>query len=362
MSIRVHRLFGRWGAVLLAISLSVIALGQGAWSLGSYTFLNGTPSPPLRVSQASSGGLGSYDFVSSVGGVAFGDIARAGTGLDGRIGLRYSSGAPDGQRLQVTIGERTLQADLPDWLLVPIARFAGSPYDSCVSLFGPRTTEKQYDIVYHEDFQNTLLGLRLLQADMLLFDLNETWHLPKFGGLTILGVGETEPRQVNERSATRIESALASGQFQSWVMTDRGEDVVFTDDRSQLSLSGQPYYYFWTSDLNAFQARRDELIRQANAARQAQRVAEHNRIVDQVNKMRPEVREVTSLTQALKAARDALRGFNQPVYDAATNTMRYAAFFRYVKKQNAAGWSAFLEQLNAVTPRPTITTPTSWMR
>ena len=45
--------------------------------------------------------VGSYDFVSSVGGLASGDIARAGNGLDGRIGLRYNAEAPDGQRLQV---------------------------------------------------------------------------------------------------------------------------------------------------------------------------------------------------------------------------------------------------------------------
>jgi hypothetical protein len=42
--------------------------------------------------------------------------------------------------------------------------------------------------------------------------------------------------------------------------------------------------------------------------------------------------------------------------------MRYAAFFRYVKKQNPAGWNAFLAQLNSVTPQPSITTPTAWAR
>jgi hypothetical protein len=72
--------------------------------------------------------MGSDDSVSSVGGVASGDIARAGNGLDGRIGLRYNAEAPDGQRLEVTVCDRTLRADLPDWLLVPIARFAASPY------------------------------------------------------------------------------------------------------------------------------------------------------------------------------------------------------------------------------------------
>ena len=359
MSLRPRRLFTRWGAVLLAFLLCAVAFGQGTWSLGSYTLLSGTSSPPLRVSQASAGGLGSYDFVSSVGGVAFAGIARAGTGSDARVELRYLADASDGQRLQVTMGGRTVRAELPDWMLVPIARFAGSPYDSCVSLFGPRTTDTQYDIVYHEVFQNTLIGLRLLQADMLLFDLSETWRLPKFGGVTILGSGETEPRLMNGRSVERIQSVLANGRFQSWVMTDRGEDVVFSDEGGTLRLSGEPYYYFWTSDFDAYQTRHNELARQANAARTG---AERKRIVDEANRLRPVVQEVTNLTQALRTVRPALRDFNPSVYDAATATMRYAAFFRYASRQNPAAWRAFLTQLNGITPKPSISTPTAWAR
>jgi hypothetical protein len=91
-------------------------------------------------------------------------------------------------------------------------------------------------------------------------------------------------------------------------------------------------------------------------------VAEHNRLVDRANRLTPEVREVVALTQALKNARDALRQFNTPVYDAATNTMRMAAFFRHVKGHDAAGWRAFVSQLSGVKPPPTLTTPTAWAR
>jgi hypothetical protein len=76
-------------------------------------------------------------------------------------------------------------------MLIPIVNYANSDYNAVVSLFGEKTTEDTYDIVYHPAFENTLLGIRLLQADIIFFDLGETWQLPKLEGQTILGAGET---------------------------------------------------------------------------------------------------------------------------------------------------------------------------
>lgn len=363
MTSRRRRLFGRSTSVLLVLFFSIVAIGQGAWELGRYRFFTDAPSPPLQFNLADSGGLGSYGFVSSVGGVAFGAVASPGSAVEGqRIRLRYNASAQDGGRLQVVVGDNTLQAELPDWMLVPIARYAASKFDSCVSLFGPKTTDTQYDIVYHENFQNTLLGLRLLQADMLLFDLGETWQLPKFGGAVILGLSETAPRRLDGSAARRIEGALANASFQSWVMTDQSESIVFEGDRGRLSIGGQPYYYFWTSNAEAVQQRQDALYQRALQAKAASQVAEHNRIVNQINQMVPDVREVATLTANMKGARDALRQFNGPVYDAATNTMRYAAFFRYVRKLDPDGWSQFVEQLRSVAVTPHVVTPTKWAK
>ncbi len=209
------------GALLL---IALVALAQGDWSLGPYTFTSGRPSAPLQYSLASSGGLGSYGFVSGVGGVAFNGLAKPDAAMkDKAIVLHYDKTTTDGHRLQVVVEGGTATADLPDWMLIPIARFAESDYDACVSLFGPNA----YDIVYHASFQNTLLGLRLLQADMILFDIGETWRLPQRGGVFALGAGETAPRQMDEASARTIDAALQVGTFQSWVMTDQDEDVIF---------------------------------------------------------------------------------------------------------------------------------------
>jgi hypothetical protein len=78
--------------------------------------------------------------------------------------------------------------------------------------------------------------------------------------------------------------------------------------------------------------------------------------------MVPTVTGVPALTQHLKDARGPLRRFNAPVYDAATKTMRYSAFFRYIKKQNQKRWQDFVREIALVTIEPAVVTPTRWAR
>ena len=353
--------FSAFGAMLLVV---LVALAQGDWSLGALTWTTGQPSPPLQFNLASSGGLGSYDFVSRVGGVAFSGIAKPGEMIgDKAIALHYDKTAPDGQRLRVMVeGLRDVFADVPDWILIPTAKFANTNFDACVSLFGPNTNATAYDIVYHASFQNSLLGLRLLQADMMLFNLGETWRLPQRGGVFVLGAGESAPQQMDQDSAQVIDSALSGGSFQSWVMTDQGEEVILNWADGRLELTGEPYYYFWSSDVEAVQEEKLRLREQAEALRKAGRVAEHNRIVKLSNAMIPKVTEVTDLTQRLKNKRTALRRFNPSVYNAATQTMRYSALFRYAKKNNPKAWQIFRGETLAVSVEPAIVTPTRWAR
>lgn len=346
--------------IVLFLLLALIAFAQGSWGLGGYTFTSGNSSGPLEYSLASSS-LDSYDFVSNVGGVAFKAVAAPATSVsNSNPVLHYDKAARDGQRLEVRLGEQILNANLPDWLLIPIAKYADSRFDACVSLFGPNTRGSAYDIIYHEAFQNTLLGLRLLHADILLFDLDETWRLPTWNGQVMLGTGESAASRMDAASARIIDDMLSKGKFQSWVFTDDGENVVFDADGTTLRLTGQPYYHFWTADMDAYDRRVGALEAQADQLVQAGRVAEHNRIIDQINSIDPEVHNVTVLTEGGKRVREALRRFNPAVNDAATNTMRFAAFFRFVKKQDPAGWNTFLAQLKPITIEPAVTTPTRW--
>jgi hypothetical protein len=310
------------------------------------------------------GSLGSYGFVGKVGGVAFGGVAVPGRALASKsVSLVYDSGKADGSRLGVQIGDAVYVQDLPDWLLVPIAKYADSDYNACVSLFGERTNDASYDIVYHPAFQNTILGLRLLQADILLFDIANMWRLPAFEGKVALGKGESPPEGLAQASANKVTSVLRNFSFQSWVLTDQEAPIVFkTTEEGELNFTGEPYYYFWTSDFDAYKRSWKTLVEQAKALRAAGNTGEYNRVAMQINSLEPKVTEVKSLTSGLKSISGDMRKLNPQVYDAATSTVRYAAFFRYVKRTNQQAWTAFLQKMNTIRPLPDIVTPTSWSR
>lgn len=294
----------------------------------------------------SGGSLGSYPFVSGVGGVAFAGVAKPGPSLAAHeVRPAYDPSRPDGQRFAVEVAGDAHFQSAPDWILVPAAVYASSVYNACVSLFGPASSETHYDIVYHEAFENTLLGLRLLQADILFFDLNETWRLPRLDGKTVLGLGEAEPGSLDLASAIRVSSGLGQERFQSWVLTDQDEPIGVDLVGGELRFTGLPYYHFWVSDLERYRREVDRLAALARAEAEAGDVAAHNRIVRQINAMEPEVREVKGMTKRMRSLREAIRDYNPAVYDAAMLTMRYAAFFRYLKERQPEAWREFLRSL-----------------
>lgn len=336
------------------------------YNLGTLQFHTGAPSGPLlqkmiAPSAVSQGSLASYSFVGKVGDVAFAGVAKPEPGIQpSAVSIAYDSSQPDGTRLFVTLDGTTGRAMIPDWMLVPIARYSDSEFNACVSLFGTESTDAQYDIVYHPAFLNTLIGLRLLQADILLFDLSNTWNLPEINGETPLGLGERKPTAMREDAAIAIQNAIALGKFQSWVFTDGNSETLFAFRSGEIRFVGNPYYYFWTSDMAGYQREHNALLAQAFSVRED--VARYNEIVARANALEPRVSPVPSLTDPLRRNSQSLSDFNPAVYNAALNTMRYSASFRFVKARNPAGWAAFLEQIREVTPRPAVETPTKWPR
>lgn len=344
--------------------LATSSFAQGAsWSLGKYSLLRGPSSGPLLKTISGPASLKSYSFVGKVGGIAFGEVAvfDKNNGLQ-KIKLSYDEQKPDGQRLRVHIANKPHQMTVYDWMLVPIAKYANSEHNACISLFGENTTNEYYDIVYHPALKDTLLGMRLLQADILLFDISEMWRLPKLNGRTILGKGEIEPEILDIKSALRIQNILNGGRFQSWVLTDVGVNVRIQLENDQLKLMGDPYYYFWISNIRGFHSLRNQRIAQANKFRAKGNIFEYNKIVSIINNMEPVVWEVSVLTKGLQNNRNALFNFNPSVYNAVATTMRYAAFFRYVKKNNPNAWDNFFNVIRLIKIEPAVQTPTRWER
>lgn len=382
--------FRRWAATLLLLAVASPAAAQ--WSLGPYSSIARPSSGPLKVS----GSVRSYAFVSAVGGVGFSAVAEPGPALAGRgLTLRYDRSRPDGSRLVLEVGGESVRVELPDWQLVPIARYADSEYDACISLFGDHGTDDVYDVVYHPAFENQLLGVRLFQADILLMDLDETWRLPSFGGKVLLGAGETAPERPSPEVHNRIIRALSAAEFRSWVFTDDGQPMRADVVDGALRLTGDPYYYFWQADLTAV----DGMVRRADGMEGERKVERHNllvgrynalvqagggdaaelrslaaeierlsveidaynELVERINGYEPEVEPVAA-TGELRRIGETLRSFNPAVIEAANRTARFAAFFRWVKREHPAAWRKLLDQLVAVATEPQVTTPTGWPR
>ena len=319
-------------SLIVSLFLGLAALAQqNAWKLGPYELLVDRHSRPLQVTMSGARGLRSSAFVGSVGGIAFEAAAGPAPSLKGKdLKLSYDKSQKDGNRLTISIGSQTFHPSLPDWILLPVSKYADSPYTACVSLFGERTTESAYDIVYHPAFQDTLMGLRLLQADILLMDVDKFWDLPRLRGKVILGLGESMPNKRGSQSAAlEVRSVFKRQEFQSWILTDYGVPVIFSVNRGAFTLTGQPYYYFWKPTY-------------------------------QKNSREPKITEVTSLTEGLKAKRGALSRLNPAVYGAVTKAMQFAALFKYVKRTKPANWTAFRRQLQGTTLRPAVKTPTTW--
>ena len=92
-----------------------------------------------------------------------------------------------------------------------------------------------------------------------------------------------------------------------------------------LRLGNRPYYYFWKR--------------------------EGSKVVP-----------VISLTDRMKSKLSTFKQYNPAVFNAATQTMQFAALFRYVKRTNPDSWRSFLNKVATLDPQPHVRTPTRWKK
>jgi hypothetical protein len=367
-----------FSVVLLLPILAMALHGQDTltWTIGLRKFhVDAKRSDPLKIRMKEDKSLKSLDFVGRVGGVAFCTAARPDGSVTGSLKLSYDGKSADGKRLHVTIGRRAFTLRIPDWQLIPIARYADSEFNSCVSLFGPQTDKKHWDIVYHESFLGQLLGMRLLQADILFMDLYSNYLLPERNGSVISGEGEEVPREMPETAMQSLQRILKKYDKQSWVLTDEKSDIRFgIAGDSAFTITGTPYYHFWTAKRTAERGRQldslSEAARELNAEweeygssstlevqRSMGRTAQRLSLQADSIRNNMHVNEVTGLIKEMRANSHLLDRFNKPVWSAVCNTARFAAFFRYVKSADPGGWSSFLRSIRGVDVMPHVKTP-----
>lgn len=406
-----------WLPLVLAVPFVFPADLCGDSQLGELTFSNSGARPrPIALERSlsmrtsarakastvdtMSDSVASYGFLGSVGGVAFGGVAEGEEGWKA-VGLQYEASRVDGNRLVVRLKspKRELRVNLPvcDWAFVPVARFAATDDVACFTLFGQledaaeqarRTQGKGRVLGYHTAFRDTLLGLRLMQADLLILDPSAC-DLPSERGRYILGPKEQQllpggrPDLVKSRDAFRAVGAIlasAPAPFQSYVVCDEGRAIRFRVQGKELQITGDPYWYCWRSRISdqktlvdlqkaAFQSARakwePEWNRELNQIGakafdlkwpQERRQAELQTFVDRsisanVIQRMPELSDKVS---------DAVRdqgGINPVVYSALQSTMRLSALFRHVRRDDAEGYGKFVESLRKARLVPEVTTP-----
>lgn len=342
-------------SALLLTGTAPAARPQGPLELARHR-LQHAPRSQLFHKMPLAKGLFSASFLGAVGGVAFEGVAspKNKDAAHEPIELRYDDTATDGDRLVVNIDGKRVSAALPDWQLVPIARFADSEWTSCVTLFGAdgdgvSTRERlenyveslasttlglpllqQLDVPlqerwlanYHESFDNTLLGLRLLQADFLLSDMvspDARVALPttRFGTtkVPILGPGEEAVSDPEPRKKALPEPHGGT----AWVLCDYKRSVTFDVDASgSLILEGDPLFWLWAEGPRTPFLRGEPITFEWRS-------------------------EMFSDT-----ACEALEKANPQVWSACVNTMQYSAFFRYCKgTMDDASWQEFMRDIHA---------------
>ncbi len=351
-----------------------------------------SPSPHRTLAQA----LGSYTFLANVGGIAFDAVAVGRNGLQ-IVGLAYDQKRPDGERLAVTLrspqGDMTeAVADLHDWQLLPIAIFADSDQFECFTLFGRLADGQQMlSIVaqggrflqYHPAFLDSLMGLRLLQADLLIL-ISDACHLPVQDGKLLLGNGETPPAvEENRRRLVALhdyQNGLRGGPFRSYVICDVGQEVSYAVEAGKLQLTGTPFWYCWKSkydDRDRQMAAQDEANRVANQKLQAEfdrdrqslSTSDFNRKYTSAYQTerqrefwdqymsRELVVPMPEYSKLLSQKIRSLQGINPPVYAALCATMRFAALFRAAKNADPDNYRSFMDSLAKVCIAPAVETP-----
>jgi hypothetical protein len=389
------RKFVAFFAVVAAIATlpMLVALAQGELQLGTQTYSRAS-APALRMPVTTSG-----RFFRGVGGVAFGAVAQ---GQGGQLvtALRYDPAAADGQRLVITVRSKdgstqTARGRIYDWQLVPTAQYALDENGSAVTLFGD-LEDKQLEnrvledggrvINYHPRLQNTLLGLRLFQADILIIQPNAA-DLFKENGVILRGTGEGQHSLLdNQARFNKIvewqqSQEILGNQYQSYVVGDINQRVTFAAAGGSITFTGSPFWNAWrpkyrsAADLakvDALEIRHDArvtsynaLVRSINAGGASQATeAKLTALRGEIDSIEEQLEELNAIEQmpeysrALSQRITDLDGINPVVYQSLKTVMHYRALFKHYQGQNLPGFAAFVKSLSGVPVRPAVSTPT----
>lgn len=388
-----------------AFALSIIIAACTAWNASAQSLTLGEETfGKVSIKAISTPVSFTPAFFGKIGGVAFNETAVGENG-EAILQLRYDAKAPDGSRLNALVRSADgstswAVVSAPDWVVKPTASFANDNIGSCFTLFGAiddldgsrserdKATEVLESggrlLMYHAAFEDTLLGLRLLQGDLLIIH-PESADLFKADGEYVLGTGESPPQV--DRNSMRLDKIhmfllmqeLNGESFQSYVVTDPPGDapIRFRVHEGQLVVSGSPYWRAWRysteyeqameqigtrliekkieellerdpdmSEAALDRAMSDYIEREAEAIR-AQIEREIGNNEDLARSM-----QMNEFSAALTRTIIENNGGNPAVFKALEQTMRIAAICRAAKAESPSQYAKFLDSIKHVSAGP----------
>ncbi len=266
------------------------------------------------------------NLLSQTGGGMLVTTAEPAPSLVNRVlQLKYVPTNEDGRRFEVTLGKRTAYLDIFDWEAQPLVDFVAHGHHGAINASSGPTQSK---ITLDDAFQERLLGLRFIQADLLLRGgIASQKYLPRNREGIIFGNGEKQWLETDDNVQAAMKALvplLRAIHTRYTLLTDAGEQFTFSIAGDQLTIEGNPYFMAW-----------DPL---------------DNKVVANEN-----------LTQQLRQSWPTLRRANPLVIRAVERAFRATAFFRYQQKRSPRNWRAFVQQVSTITV-PVVPTPQFLLR
>lgn len=262
--------------------------------------------------------------LSLTGGAMMVSTAWPSPALSGMpLRFSYDASKADGQRLVVAAGAQTATLQIYDWELQPLAKFVDSGHNGAVSIHMMGNHEK---VSLDAAFEQTLLGLRFIQADMMPRGIIMSQEfLPQDENGILFGPGEQERLSSDEqveaagRELKPLMAKTRNGAPYS-VLTDASIRFVFAIEGTEMVISGTPYFFFWEP---------------ANKG-------------DQVIPRK-------ALNEALKKAWPQIKQANPLVIESMERSFRTVALFRYQKQKSINNWNSFVQEVSKVKLSPVAT-------
>lgn len=244
------------------IILSTPLWSQQSLNLGDLKFI--MPSDAVQLSSRSltmkmaTTGISPKMF-AKVGGVAFIQTAVPNMTIDNlQLGCDFEKNTA-----LVTINDTVFSIPLEVWELQSIVNFADDEYNAAVTLFGDRDSR----IKHHPAFIDNLMGLRILQTDLLLasnfLNVSDRGKLPQYdNGEYIMSDKEKEEynswclldsilydtsyENLSMACSMRLMMGMDSinEKFDTYIYTDYNQPISFKCVDGEIQFEGEPYYRF----------------------------------------------------------------------------------------------------------------------